>query len=404
MKPGAIRAEGVSRRFRVAEDRNVTLKEAIVRRKRLRRSEIWALRDISLSVEPGEAVGLIGRNGSGKTTLLRLIAGIFKPTAGDLRVGGSVGALLGIGAGFHQDFTGRENVYMNGAIHGLKRRYIDARIDDIVHFAELERFIDVPVRTYSTGMYMRLGFAIAAHLDPDILLLDEVFAVGDEAFQRKSFAKVRELKDRGRTIVFVSHAAPVVERLCERTILLREGRIDFDGASSDAIARYHRLLAEDEAPAERAAGLREWGSGEVLIAGLRLEGGDGEERGQFMTGATLVVRLRVRTAALVPPPRFTIELRDANGSLLGANDIEGDELGWDPTQSEAWVQFEVPRLALADGVFQLALAVTAADGRNYHRIDPAASFTVFRDDATRGWFRFDGEWTLVEERARVESA
>src|SRR5205823_955881 len=144
----------------------------------LRREEIWPLRDVSLAIEPGEAVGIVGRNGSGKTTLLRLIAGIFQPTGGRLEVGGEVGSLLGLGAGFHPDFTGRENVYMNGAIHGLKRRYIDERFDEIVAFAELEPFIDAPVRTYSSGMYMRLGFSVATHLDPDILLLDEVFAVG----------------------------------------------------------------------------------------------------------------------------------------------------------------------------------------------------------------------------------
>ena len=212
MKPGAIVAEGVSRRFRVYPQRNVTLKEAILRRRHLRREEIWALRDVSLAVEPGEAVGVIGRNGSGKTTLLRLIGGIFAPTSGRLEVAGDVGSLLGLGAGFHPDFTGRENVYMNGAIHGLKRSYVTERLQEIASFAELDEFFDVPVRTYSSGMYMRLGFAVATHLDPDILLLDEVFAVGDEAFQRKCFGKILELRERGRTIVFVSHAAPADHR------------------------------------------------------------------------------------------------------------------------------------------------------------------------------------------------
>ncbi|HYY65164.1 MAG TPA: ABC transporter ATP-binding protein [Gaiellaceae bacterium] len=235
MKPGAIVAEGVSRRFRVYPQRNVTLKEAILRRRQLRREEIWALRGVSLVVEPGEAVGVVGRNGSGKTTLLRLIAGIFKPTAGRLEVAGDVGSLLGLGAGFHPDFTGRENVYMNGAIHGLKQSYVRDRFDEIVSFAELEDFIDVPVRTYSSGMYMRLGFAVATHLDPDILLLDEVFAVGDEAFQRKCFGKILELRERGRTILFVSHAAPAVERVCERAILLSEGSVAHDGRARERL-------------------------------------------------------------------------------------------------------------------------------------------------------------------------
>ena len=190
MKAGAVVSRGVSRRFLVYPQRQVTLKEAIVRRRHLRRTEVWAIRNASFEIEPGEAVGVVGRNGSGKTTLLRMIAGIFRPTSGRLEVGGSVSSLLELGAGFHPDFTGRENVYMNGAIHGLKRRYMDEKMDEIVAFAELEKFIDVPVRAYSAGMYMRLGFSVAAHLDPDVLLLDEVFAVGDEEFQRKCFARI----------------------------------------------------------------------------------------------------------------------------------------------------------------------------------------------------------------------
>src|SRR5205807_3930309 len=181
-------------------------------------TDVWALRDVSFSVDPGNAIGLVGRNGSGKTTLLRLLSGIFKPTSGRVSVGGRVGSLLELGAGFHPDFTGRENVYLNGSIHGLSRSRIRESMDEIVAFAELERFIDLPVRTYSSGMFMRLGFSVAAHIQADVLLLDEVFAVGDEDFQRKCFGKIAEFKQRGGTIVFVSHDAQAVERLCERAV------------------------------------------------------------------------------------------------------------------------------------------------------------------------------------------
>lgn len=400
MKPGAINAEGVSRRFRVYPQRNVTLKDAILRRRQLRREEIWALRDVSLAIEPGEAVGIVGRNGSGKTTLLRLIAGIFQPTGGRLEVAGEVGSLLGLGAGFHPDFTGRENVFMNGAIHGLSRSYVHERLEEIVSFAELEEFFDVPVRTYSSGMYMRLGFALATHLDPDILLLDEVFAVGDEAFQRKCFGKILELRERGRTIVFVSHAAPAVERVCERAILLTSGRVAHDGAAREVIKHYQQLIAGEEASAQQHA----WGTGEATVVGVRLEGSDGEEQRQFLSGGPLAVRLAIELSPNVSPPRVAVEFRDANGGLLGASEVTAEELGWETGRSRE-VCFEVPRLPLSDGLFQLSVALGDPHStRQYHRLDSAAEFTVFPDEHSRGWFRFEGDWSLVAAKRPARTA
>ena len=244
MRPGEIAVEDVARRFVVRARETQTLKELLIARGRTGAQEIWALDGVSMQVEPGEAVGLIGRNGSGKSTLLRLVAGIIKPTRGQVAAGGRVGSLLELGAGFHPDFTGRENVFLNGSVQGLRRAEIRERFDEIVAFAELEHAIDRPVRTYSSGMYMRLGFAIAAFLDADILLLDEVFAVGDEAFQRKCFGRVAEFKQRGGTIVFVSHDAAAVERLCPRAVLLQDGLVAFDGPVHEALTRYRRQLAE----------------------------------------------------------------------------------------------------------------------------------------------------------------
>ena len=197
--------------------------------------------------------------------MLRLISRIIKPTSGRIETGGRIASLLELGAGFHPDFTGRENVYLNGSIHGLSRARVREAMDEIVAFAELEQFIDLPVRTYSSGMYMRLGFSVAAHIQADALLLDEVFAVGDEQFQRKCFGKIAEFKNRGGTIIFVSHDAQAVERLCDRAVLLRQGELAFDGSTQEAIAAYRRLLAGDANPEELAAGLREWGSGEARI-------------------------------------------------------------------------------------------------------------------------------------------
>ena len=269
MNPGEIRVDRASRLFRVQSQPVRTLKELVLSRRRPEAAEVWALRDVSLAAEPGDSIGLVGRNGSGKTTLLSLIAGIISPTSGRVESGGRVASLLELGAGFHPDFTGRENVYLNASLYGLKRKTIDERFDQIAAFSELGEFIDRQVRTYSSGMYMRLGFAVAAHIDADVLLLDEVFAVGDEEFQRKCFAKIFEFKQRGGTIVFVSHDAASVERLCRRAILLRNGRVELDGSAQEAIARYHTLLAEERDPEESAAGLREYGSGEARITQAR---------------------------------------------------------------------------------------------------------------------------------------
>jgi len=404
MRPGEIRVEGVSRRFTVNPARGLTLKDAVVRRRHLEPTEIWALRDVSFAVEPGAALGLVGRNGSGKSTLLSLVAGIIKPTSGRIAVEGTVGSLLELGAGFHPDFSGRENVLLTGSVYGLPKRYILEEMDEIVAFAELERFIDLPVRTYSSGMYMRLGFAIATHLNAQVLLLDEVFAVGDEAFQRKCFGKIFEFKSRGGTIVFVSHDASAVERLCERAVLLREGRVEADGATHDVMRRYHALLAADEDPAERRAGLREWGSGEIRVTEVRLEDAEGEERRQYLSGEPIVVRLSLQSVGREPPPQVSIELRDENGGLLGAAALDVAELGWGEESGGRTLRFDMDRPPLADGRFALGVAVSDKRGsRLYHRIDRAAEFLVYPDEEVRGAIRFDGRWSLVDSPARVES-
>jgi ABC-2 type transport system ATP-binding protein/lipopolysaccharide transport system ATP-binding protein len=397
IQPGYIEVERASRRFRVYAQRARTLKELLVARRRVRGTDVWALRNVSLTASPGEAVGLIGRNGSGKTTLLRLIAGIIKPTAGTVAVAGRVGSLLELGAGFHPEFTGRENVYLNGAILGLKRESIRRHMEEIVAFAELERFIDVPVRTYSSGMYMRLGFAIAAHLDVDVLLLDEVFAVGDEEFQRKCFGKIFEFKQRGGTIVFVSHDATAVGRLCERAVLLRDGEVAFDGPTREAITQYHRLLAEAREPDERGAGLSEYGSGEARIADCRLVGPGGEERRQFAPGEHLTVHVRIDAAEAVPPPTLSWELRDEAGLVLAAGGTPTADIGWRSGAPEQRFRFDVESLPLADGRFRLRLELADEDGgRLYHWLDDAARFVVYPADGETGLVRIEGRWSADE--------
>lgn len=242
MSDVAVRIEGVSKKFRLYHERAYSLKERIVNRRKAAYEEFWALRDVSIDIGRSETVGLIGPNGSGKTTLLKMVAGIIRPTTGRIETNGRIASLLELGAGFHPDLTGRENVYMNASILGLSRKATDRHFDDIVSFAELEPFIDTQVRHYSSGMYVRLGFAVAIHVDPEILIVDEVLAVGDESFQRKCVDRIRGFQREGRTIVFVTHAVDLVEEICSRAFLLYGGELVHEGEPSEVVASYRRRL------------------------------------------------------------------------------------------------------------------------------------------------------------------
>ena len=403
MRPGEIRVDHAGRRFRVHAQPVRTLKELVLARNGGKPTEVQALDDVSLSVEPGEAVGLIGRNGSGKTTLLSLIAGIIKPTSGRVEAAGRVASLLELGAGFHPDFSGRDNVYLNGSLYGLKRKTIDERMDEIVAFAELERFVDLPVRTYSSGMYMRLGFAVAAHIDADSLLLDEVFAVGDEEFQRKCFGKIYEFKQRGGTIVFVSHDAVAVERLCDRAVLLQKGIVAFDGPTHEAIVAYRRLLAGERDPEERAAGLKEWGGETARVERVRLLGGEGDSRTQLLAGEPFAIAADVVADRPLAPPRLVWELRDDASILVAAGTVSTADLGWTEATRSLPLRFEAERSPFADGRLHLRVDLTDAEGElQYHSLDDALVFIVYPADGARGLVRLEGHWSREEIPAAAE--
>jgi len=244
--PGEIALENAWRSFSVRADRGRTLKEMLIgSRDGGGPPPVHALRDVTLQVRRGETVGMVGRNGAGKSSTLRVLAGIIPLQKGRVECGGQIVSLLELGAGFGRDFSGRENIMLNGALHGLTRDQILARMDAIVDFSELGDFIDAPVKTYSSGMFLRLGFAIAAHLEVDVLLIDEVLAVGDEAFQRKCEARIAEQIEAGVTLVLVSHDAGLIERSCARTVVLDGGEVAFDGPTSRALPFYHRLMGSE---------------------------------------------------------------------------------------------------------------------------------------------------------------
>jgi len=407
---GTIRVEGVERRFRVLRERNATLKEAALRRRRTRHVDFWALRGVDLEVRPGESVGLVGRNGSGKSTLLKLIAGIISPSAGRVVTGGTIASMLELGAGFHPDFTGRENLFLNAAILGFSEKEVRARFDQIVEFAELEDFVDAPVRTYSSGMQLRLAFAVASHVRADIMLLDEVFAVGDEAFQRKCMGRMSDFRRAGGTLVFVSHDATAVERICDRAVLLEHGRVLMDGDVQDVLARYHRLLAEESrrtvqaedegaaAPPPAAAedgGRQRWGDRSVEITRVALHGADGRATDTFRSGEPFTIEIAFTGNAPVPLPNFGIAVHSVEGVHMYGTNMARE--GW-PASSEArsgTVRFQVPALPLHEGRFTLTVAATSHDERTvYDWLDRWCEFSVFAQGRGVGLVDLGGTWDV----------
>jgi len=242
----AVEVINLSKKFYLYQDRTQTLKEKVIFWNRQKTEEFWALRDVNLTVPKGATVGLIGRNGSGKSTLLKIISKILYPTSGEVKINGRISTLLELGAGFHQDFTGRENIFLNASILGLNRKETERRLNDIIEFAELEDFIDIPVRNYSSGMYVRLGFSVAVHVEPDILLVDEVMAVGDLAFQKKCLEKINEFRRKGKTIIFVTHDMSLVQRICDYAVWLENGLVVASGKANDVINKYLDLVATRE--------------------------------------------------------------------------------------------------------------------------------------------------------------
>jgi ABC-2 type transport system ATP-binding protein len=394
MERGAVHARSLGRRFILRSADTRSLKEVILHRRLPQKQELWALRGIDVDIAPGESVGLVGANGSGKSTLLKLMAGIFRPTEGVLIVGGRVGSLLELGAGFHPDFSGVENVYLNGAIHGLKRAYIDEHLDEILAFAELEEFAHAPVKTYSSGMYARLGFSVAVHVQPDILLLDEVLGVGDEAFQAKCHERIWEFKRAGGTIVFVSHNAAAVELLCDRAVLLDHGLIVAEGRPADVLQDYHERLATETAGGEVELPCR--------VLGVRLVDEAGTELRTASEGEPGVFEVRLFAPVPLPAGRLTVGILSADGSPVGSQELAPFN---PPIAIESIVQLRLPALPLREGRFRVDVALDSAeDGAPLARRSGALEFTVTPgSELSAGPVSLGGSWH-VEGEAELSAA
>ena len=357
----AVVVDRVSKQFTILRRRGTGLKDRAldaVRRERRERETLHALENVSLTVAHGTTCGIIGPNGCGKSTLLQIIAGILEPDRGAVRCDGRVTSLLELGAGFSPDLTGRENVFLNASLHGVGRDFVASRFDDIVAYAELERFIDMPVRTYSSGMFMRLGFAVAIHLDPGIVLVDEAFAVGDARFQRKCLQTIRDFQRQGRTIILVSHDLILIEQLCSRAALLGQGRLLAEGPPAEVIGRYHAL---DLATGESDEG-RRWGTGDIRITRLEvLASGSRAEAprpdGVVKTREAVTLRLHYRCEKPMDRPVFGLAIhRDDGVHLTGPNTrMSGVHVG--QVSGEGTIDYAIERLPLLPGRYYLSAAV-----------------------------------------------
>jgi len=443
-----ITGRNLSKKFTIHHLKTTNLKERLLgmlHRKDYTRETFWALRDVDFEVGRGETLGLIGPNGSGKSTLLQLIARIILPDEGSIGIDGRVAALLELGAGFNPDLSGRENIFLNSSILGFGRKEIEAKLDDIIAFSELERFIDTPVRNYSSGMYARLGFSIAVHVDPDILLVDEVLAVGDEAFARRCVEKFDLFRQRKKTIVIVSHDLDAVERLCDRALLLHKGEVITLGKARDAIIDYHRLVArlqrqqeKDERARRRrkrrheASGGTEkarktadgtvedgagedefevemervsysedrsrWGTGEVTISGVTFHNERDEEESDFRTGEKLVARIHYRAVEKVREPVFGVALYDRKGvQINGPNSYFCDYRIESIGPGTGHMDYIVENLPLLPGKYLFSAAVYRKDLRTpFDHHERSFSFRVIEGQVRErlGLVQLQNRWSL----------
>ena len=362
-----------------------------------------ALTGVSFRIAPGETVGVVGANGSGKSTLLKLLAGVLQPTSGSVAVRGRLAALLELGAGFHPEISGRENVLINGLLLGLTKREIARRFADIVRFAELEEFIDAPVKTYSSGMAVRLGFSIAAHCDPDVLLVDEVLAVGDEAFSRRSLEKFSEFERAGKTLLFVSHDLALVAERCRRALWLDHGRLASDGPAGETVALYRESVSEREAgrraaaqrPEPSAARPDRIGSGVASISDVRLLDRDGLPTARVRSGEPVRLAMDVEAASVLDDFVFGFAISTVSGAVVFGSNTGIDGFTPEELAGESTVSLEIGALDLAPGIYCLDAAVHARDGSPYDYRRDLLRFEVAADRAVAGVWSPARRWTFA---------
>jgi len=387
-----VEVTDVSKQFRLYHERNQSLKASVMRGRRARYDEFWALRDVSIEVLEGTTFGLIGENGSGKSTLLKCIARILRPDKGEIVTQGKISALLELGAGFHPELSGRENVYLNGSILGLSRRQLNARFDEIVAFAGLEKFIDTPVKNYSSGMYVRLGFSVAINVDPDLLLIDEVLAVGDAEFQRRCSDKFAELRAKGKTIVIVTHSLQTVREMCDQVALLEHGVLRAVGPAKEVVDRYlGDVFGEDDSTRiDSADGLNVERIEMLNASGLAIE--------SVRTGEPVVLRLHYAAEDTVDQPVFGVSVHSLDGIEISRPTTNGAGVMVPPLHGEGSVDFGIDRLLLLPGTYDITATLgSGAISNGPPDRDHALRITVELGDAAEehGLVSLGGHWEVA---------
>ena len=398
----AVLVENVSEKFRLYHDKGTTLKEALVRLGRgTSYEDFWALKDVSFKVEKGVTLGIVGENGSGKSTLLKCIAKVLTPTKGRITVNGRVSALLELGAGFHPDLTGRENIYLNGSILGLKRKEIAKRFDEIVDFAELHQFIDIPVKNYSSGMYARLGFAVAINVNPEILLVDEVLAVGDVNFQNKCYEAFRRLKREGKTIILVSHTLSNIREFCDRVLLLNQGTVVCEGPTDLVLSEFERMninaLAAKHAELNKLkqhskSNIDRWGSGEVRVSNVQLLNHNGVETTLFKMGERLVIRIYYDLVKPVSKLNFGVGFYASDGTYCSGINTAMDHISIIPEKNGV-VDLVINQNPFLKGNYYINIvAFGDTEQLAYDWLGKYAGFIVDANKEYRGLIALDHSW------------
>lgn len=356
----AVSFDHISKCFRIEPERPRSLQErftSVLRRRRHPVEEVWVLRDVSFDLRPGSSLGVIGSNGAGKSTLLKLCARVIDPTSGSVRVNGRVSALLELGVGFHPELTGRENVFLYGSLVGIPRTVMQQRFDEIVAFSEIERFIDLPVKHYSSGMYLRLAFAVAIHVEADILLVDEVFAVGDASFQQKCIERIQALQKSGVTTLFVSHSANLVRQMCQQALWIEDGRVAALDNADNVVTAYLEQVAYARTQSEQQKDTHRWGSREVEITRVEFLDGTGCVVRRFRTGDAFTVRLHYQATQRVERPTFGIGIHRDDDTHVNGPNTKFDNYLIPAIEGAGAIDYCVPQLNLLPGTYELSAAV-----------------------------------------------